>query len=128
MKSSLFLRLSVKPALAYWENRGLFICKEPESKSHKTTLRFNYLVFLRAGIHDLSFSNACDRHRVNILSCRRSTFCLPEPLGSKGLFRVKVWVSFAKEPRSSSANRSWRAATKPGAASDTRSAAHFLFV
>lgn len=57
-----------------------------------------------------------DHQRVNILSCRRSTFCLPVRVGSKGLSRVKVWVTFAKGPSSSSANRSWKAATKPGAA------------
>lgn len=58
----------------------------------------------------------CDHQRVNILSCRRSTFCLPERVGSKGLSGVKVWVTFAKGPSSPSANRSWKAAVKPGAA------------
>lgn len=73
-------------------------------------------MFLRTGIYDLSFSNACDHQRVNILSRRWSTFCLPERVGSKGLSRVKVCVPFAKGPWSSSANRSWKAAIKPGAA------------
>lgn len=39
--SSLVLRLSVKPVLVYWKNTGLSMSKKPESKSYKTTLRFN---------------------------------------------------------------------------------------
>lgn len=56
----LFQCLSVaKPVLVSWENTGLSLSRKPESKAHKTTLQFNEGVFLRAGIYDLSFSNAC---------------------------------------------------------------------
>lgn len=44
----------------------------------------------------------------------RSTFCLPKREGSRGLCEVKVWVTFAQGPSSSSANKSQRPNIKAG--------------
>lgn len=112
--SSLFLRLSGKPVLVYWENAGLSIFKK--NPSHIKVL-YDIIKWCFYMLEYMSPALVmCDHQRVNILSCRRSTFCLPERVGSKGLSRVKVWVTFAKGPSSPSANRSWKAAVKPAAA------------